>query len=271
MKQRKIYSKHGIIGLSTLFGPPAFAYMAWHNAKSASKDLAQRMKRAAFVPLAALVMLTLIDFVVFSGSIPKFIYASITIGLPVSLYESVFKQDNESHKEKSGEFLNPRRTLAVMLLFSVVLLATVFGAAYGISKARGDDLTIKEFIGLSLLGSFDGGLYDSKLEQIIINEDEAVEILNSNTNDVKVSFLENLDDAEGLYKSNIALTQEMLTITDIPGSFTSDVELLDEYYTLKVQQIILVRRAELENNPAYIQQVEVIQDDADRILKELES
>ena len=138
----------------------------------------------------------------------------------------------KAHKENNGEFYSGWKAAGVGLISLIAMLAGIFG-----------------FILLDE-PNFDTELYDQKVVEFTLNEEEALQLFTLLENEEEEKALNFIyDTGILLWQKNLSILEEMDNIPDIDQEFIDQNEVLREYCNLRIESYQLIGKSITDGVP----------------------
>ncbi len=252
-ENKKLYSQRAI-GIATYFGGPlAAGILIRKNFVNLKKE-----KQG----LNALIIGTVSTFVLFAGifSIPDNIINKIPnaliplayTGIIYLVVEAIQGKDLKEFKENNGVFYSGWNAAGIGLISGILIIGGIFGC-----------ILLQE-------DNWDVDSYNTKLEQHISNEAEAMklfELLDSSPKSQIVRFI----DETGIpkWEENLTILKSMGEIENIPEEYKRKVSLLTEYTNLRIEAYGLISKAVRSESSNYDEEIIKHHNRIDEIISEL--
>lgn len=249
----ELYSQRAI-SIATYFGGPlAAGILARQNFINLGK--AQQGKYALIIGIITTILLFVAIFSVpeyIIDKIPNAIIPFVYIGIIYLVIEKYQGIDLKNHKENNGPFYSAWKATGIGALSMLFLLAGIFGYVYFSPE------------------DFDATKYDSGIATFNKNEEKALQlfsILENSSSDKVISHIDNI----GLpsWQENLTLLDELDEIEGLYDQFKKQNEKLRHYTKLRIETFQLLKKAISEKSNSYDMQIQALNTEIDKTLKEL--
>jgi hypothetical protein len=251
---QKFYSLRSISIATFLGGPVAAGILIRRNFLNLNED--KKAVNALFIGILSTVLLFVVLFSMPESTIdriPSSLIPAIYTGLIYLIANKLQGETLQEHKNNRGEFYSAWRAAGIGLVFSLLIVAGVVGYIYA-SEPDYD---------------FDIETYQHNINLFIDNEAQALVVFD------KMGYLEDdeliseFKHGRNLWKQNVVLTSEILTLDDLPKELEDLVSKLKIYSELRITFYDLFIKAITEETDEYGPRIESIAFQIDRLLNEL--
>ncbi len=249
----KLYSSGQMLGATFIGGPLATGILMKENyLKLRKSEEAKKALIFGIVGMLAIILLVLL--------LPERIMSKIpNVALPViymMVARELIRRHQEpqimAHTETGGELYSFWKPIGIGLACMVPFLVVLFGMAYLFP----DDL--------------DTSAYDSRIEELSKNEEEALEIYNMldvYTDEESAEFIRNT----GLpnWQRNLVILDELDQLYGLPSDLIKQNTILRTYSDLRIQSFMLMNKALSGQTDAYDSQIMQLNAEIDKSLETL--
>ena len=252
-KELYLYSERSISLATYLGGPLAAGILLRRNFLNLGNE-----KNALWALLLGIISTAALFIAIFS--IPETIIEKVPNALLPLIYTGVIYffvhrlqgTQLKQHKDNGGVFYSAWRAAGIGLVYSVILIASIFGVGYiGFSDA-------------------DTELYDAHLAEFSTNEENALELfdlLQTGSRQQVHTFI--IETGIPNWQTNLDLLSEMSGIEGLDQVLLTQNELLREYCQLRIESYRLIDRAISEDSNSYDEEIDEIMIQINDILERL--
>jgi hypothetical protein len=250
----KFYSIKSI-SIATFFGGPiAAAILMRRNFLNLNED--QKALNSLFIGIISTILLFAAIFMIPEpvwDKIPGTILPAIYTGIIFLIADRTQGQTLKMHKENKGSFFSAWRATGIGLLFTLLMFVGIFGITFATDTGY----------------EFDARLYDSKIEQFVRNEENALAVFDKFGFSSDEALLREFRSGKLLWAENVQITREIKEIDNLPPELLDIVGKLQTYSGLRVEFYDLFIKALSEQSDEYGFEIDRIAMMINQILSEL--